>query len=152
LFSARQVIQIFGYLHHHSEILKEQVAMYKPCLSIEKLVGRNWWFTKYECSYLRKCAQLCPTLCDPMSRGAWQGILQTRILEWVAMPSSRGSSQPSNQTLSPTFQADSLSYEPAGKPKNTGVGSLSLLKGIFPTQESNQAYLHCRWILYQLSY
>ena len=36
--------------------------------------------------------------------------------------------------------------------KNTGVGSLSLLQGIFPTQESNQDVLHCRWILYQLSY
>ena len=35
---------------------------------------------------------------------------------------------------------------------NTGVGSLSLLQQIFPTQESNQGILHCRWILYQLSY
>ena len=47
---------------------------------------------------------------------------------------------------------DSLSAEPPGKPKNTGVGSLSLLQGIFLTQESNQVLLHCRWILYQLSY
>ena len=36
--------------------------------------------------------------------------------------------------------------------QNTGVGSLSLLQGIFPTQESNQGFLHCRRILYQLSY
>ena len=35
---------------------------------------------------------------------------------------------------------------------NTGVGSLTLLQGIFLTQESNQGLLHCRWILYQLSY
>ena len=35
---------------------------------------------------------------------------------------------------------------------NTGVGSLSLLQGIFLTQESNQGLLHCRQILYQLSY
>ena len=35
--------------------------------------------------------------------------------------------------------------------QNTGVGSLSLLQGIFP-QESNQGLLHCRKILYQLSY
>ena len=33
-----------------------------------------------------------------------------------------------------------------------GVGSHSLLQGIFPTQELNQGVLHCRWILYQLSY
>ena len=38
------------------------------------------------------------------------------------------------------------------KPKNTGVGSLSLRQWIFPTQESNQGLLHRRWILYQLSY
>ncbi|KAB0384430.1 hypothetical protein FD755_006347, partial [Muntiacus reevesi] len=38
------------------------------------------------------------------------------------------------------------------KPKNTGVGSLSLLQGIFPTQESNWALLHCRCTLCQLSY
>ena len=36
--------------------------------------------------------------------------------------------------------------------QNTAVGSLSLLQQIFPTQESNQDLLHCRWILYQLSY
>ena len=36
--------------------------------------------------------------------------------------------------------------------QNTGVGSLSLLQGIFPTQESNWGLLHCRQILYQLSY
>ena len=35
--------------------------------------------------------------------------------------------------------------------QNTGVGSLSLLHWIFPTQESNRDLLHCRWILYQLS-
>ena len=47
---------------------------------------------------------------------------------------------------------DSLPFELPGKPKNTGVGSLSLLQGIFPTQESNQGLLHCRQILFQLSY
>ena len=52
-----------------------------------------------------------------------------RILEWVEYPFSRGSSQP----------------------KNIGVGSLSLLQGIYPTQESNRGLLHCRQILYQLS-
>ena len=36
--------------------------------------------------------------------------------------------------------------------QNTGVGSLSLLQGIFPTQGSNWGLPHCRWILYQLSH
>ena len=50
------------------------------------------------------------------------------------------------------MQADSLPAEPQGKPKNTRVGSLSLLQWIFLTQESNWGLLHCRRILYQLSY
>ena len=36
--------------------------------------------------------------------------------------------------------------------QDTGVGSLSLLQGIFPTQGSNLGLTHCRWILHQLSY
>ena len=53
---------------------------------------------------------------------------------------------------SPALQADSLPSEPPGKLKNTGVGSLFLLQGIFLTQELNRGLLHCRQILYQLSY
>ena len=95
-----------------------------------------------------KVIQSCLTLCDPMEHGN----LQARILEWVAGPFSRKSFQPRIKPRSPTLQADSLPAEPQGKPKNTGVGRLSLLQQIFPTQESNQSLLHCRHILYQLSY
>ena len=94
-----------------------------------------------------KVAQLSLTLCNPMDYTV-HGILQARILEWVAFPFSRGSSQ----SRSPALQADSLPAELQGKPKNTGVSSLSLLQRIFPTQESNRGLLHCRWILQQLSY
>ena len=87
-----------------------------------------------------KVAQSCPTLCNPMDYTV-HGILQARILEWVAFPFSRGSSQPRDWT-----------HEPQRKPKNTGVGSLSLLQGIFLTQESNQGLLQCRRILYQVSH
>ena len=59
---------------------------------------------------------------------------------------------PGIKPRSPAFQADSLLSEPLGKPMNTGVGSLSLLQQIFPTQQSNQGLLHCRWLLYQLSF
>ena len=45
---------------------------------------------------------------------------------------------PAIEPRSPALQADSLPSEPPGKPKNTGVGSLSLLQGIFPTHESTQ--------------
>ena len=44
-------------------------------------------------------------------------------------------------------------YSPWKSPgQNTGVGSLSLLQGIFPTQGSNPGLPYCRWILYQLSH
>ena len=76
------------------------------------------------------------------------GILQASIREWVTFLFSRGSSQP----RSPALQTDSLSAEPQGEPKSTRLGSLSLLQQIFPTQESNQGLLNCRWILYQFSY
>ena len=59
------------------------------------------------------------------------GILQTRILEWVVMPSSRGSAQ----LRSPVLQEDSLLSEPPGRPKNTGVSSQFLFQGNFLTQE-----------------
>ena len=67
------------------------------------------------------------------------------------MPSSGGSSQPRDQTQVSALQADSLLTEPAGKPKNTGVGSLPLLQEVCLTQESKQGLLHCRQILYRLS-
>ena len=79
-------------------------------------------------------------------------ILQARILEWVAFPFSRDFPNPGIQPRSPALQVDSLLAETQGKPKNTGVGSLSLLRGIFPTQESNWGLLHRRQILYQLNY
>ena len=73
---------------------------------------------------------------------------------WRGLPfSSAGDlSNPGIEPRSPALRVGSLSAEPPGKPRNTGVGSLSLLQGIFPTQESNQGLLHCRRILYQLSY
>ena len=47
---------------------------------------------------------------------------------------------------------DTMDCSPWNSPgQNTGVGSLSLLQGIFPTQGSNPGLLHCRQILYQLS-
>ena len=67
-------------------------------------------------------------------------------------PSPGDLPNPGIEPRSPTLQADSLPAEPQGKPKNTGEGSLSLPQGIFPTQKLNQGLLHCRWILYQLSY
>jgi len=69
-----------------------------------------------------------------------------------SFPSPGDLPNPGIEPRSPTLQADSLPAEPQENPKNTRVGSLSLLQQIFPTQESNWGLLYCRWILYQLSY
>ena len=56
-------------------------------------------------------AQSCPTLCDPMDcgpPGSSHGILQARVLEWAAMPSSRGSSLSKVEPTSLALQVDSL--------------------------------------------
>ena len=101
--------------------------------------------------------QLCPTLWDPMdcspSGSSFVGILQARILEWVAMSSSRGSSQPRYQThISCIARQILYCLSHQGSPWILGVGSPSLLQGIIPTQELNRGLLHCRQILYQLRY
>ena len=68
-----------------------------------------------------KVAQLCPTLCDPMDCIV-HGVLQARILEWVAFPFFRGSSQPRDQTQVSALQAESLPTEPPGEPMDVRVG------------------------------
>ena len=60
-------------------------------------------------------AQSCPTICDPMDYTVY-GIPQARILEWVAIPFSRGSSQSRDSNQSHVLQVDSLSAESLGKP------------------------------------
>ena len=118
--------------------------------------------------------QLYPTLCDPMDHGLpgsfVHGILQAKVLEWITISFSRDkmwsewsevaqscpalcdpmdSSLPGS-SVHGIFQARVLGW--VALSFSAGVGSLSLLQGIFPTQESNWVLLHCRWILYQLSY
>ena len=70
----------------------------------------------------------------------------------LPFPSPGDLPNPGIELGSPAFQVDSLPDGPQGMPKNTGVGRLSLLQGIFTTQESNRGLLHCREILYQLKY
>ena len=68
-----------------------------------------------------KSFQSCQILCDPTDGSPpgspVHGILQARILDWIAFPSSRGSSQPRDRApgLSPALQEDSLPAEPQGK-------------------------------------
>ena len=102
-------------------------------------------------------AQSCPTLCNLVdsspsgssvhgdSPGEKIGVGCHALLQGI-VPTQGWNPGP------PALQVDSLPTEPPEKPKNTGVDSLSLLQWIFPTQEMNWGLLHCRQILYQLSY
>ena len=73
---------------------------------------------------------------------------------WSGLPCSLPGDLPSPgiEPKSPALQVDSVPSEPSGKPKYTGLGNLSLLQGIFLTQELNWGLLHCEQILSQLSY
>ena len=62
-----------------------------------------------------KAAKFCLILCNSRDYTV-HGILQSRILEWVAFPFSRGLPNPGIEPWSPTLQADALPSEPPGKP------------------------------------
>ena len=96
-----------------------------------------------------KIAQSCLTLCEPMD---CKEFSRQEYWSTQPFPSPGDLPNPGIKPRCPTLHADSLLAELPGKPKNTGVNSLFLIQGIFPTQESNRSFLHCRRILYQLSY
>ena len=87
--------------------------------------GKN---TGVDCHFLLQCmkvksesevAQSCPTLCNTLdcspSGSSVHGVLQARILEWVVMPSSRGSSIP--------WLVGSLPLAPPGKPRSNAAAA-----------------------------
>ena len=78
----------------------------------------------------------------------------SRQKNWSGLPCPAPGDLPNPgiKPRSPALQVDSLPAETQGKPKNAQLSSLSLFQGIFPTQESTRGFLHCRWIVYQLSY
>ena len=87
--------------------------------------------------------QSCPALCDPII--AHHALLSTgfsRQEYWSGLPCPPPGDlpNPGTEPRSLTLQVDSLSSEPPGKHKNTGVGSLSLLQRLFLTQELNPGF------------
>ena len=77
-----------------------------------------------------KVTQSCSTLCDPNSPGQNTEVGSLSLLQGN-LP------YPGIEPRSPTLQVDSLPAEPPGRPKNIGVGILSLLQWIFLNQEWN---------------
>ena len=103
------------------------------------------------------CSVMSLTLCNPLDCRPsrilcpW-GLSRQEYWSGLPCPPPGILPNPGIKPRSLALQADSLPTEPPGKPRNTGVGSLTLLQGIFPTQESNWGLLHCRRILYHLSH
>ena len=86
-------------------------------LIIAILTDVRWWWLGFWLAFslMFLAAQSCLIICDPTGCSlpgfSVHGMLQARILEWVAISSSRGST-----SKSPALQADSLPCEPPGKP------------------------------------
>ena len=91
-----------------------------------------------------KVAQSCLTLCDPMDYSppcsSVHGILQARILEWVAMPFSKGSSQPRGQTQ--VSHSAGRSFLVWANRDLTQVSPHSTLTGATALPASSSCYLH----------
>ena len=94
-------------------------------------------------SHLRVCAQLlqsCVTLCGPMDCSppgfSVHGILQARVLEWVAMPSSRGSSQLRDLAQVSCIAGGFFTTEPPGKPLLSLSVSLSSFQTCYGDSQS----------------
>ena len=79
-------------------------------LTVKELDELGWLKMSSTRGVKVKVTQLCPILCDPVDYTV-HGILQARMLEWVAFPFSRGSSQPRERTQVSALQADSLPTE-----------------------------------------
>ena len=90
----------FSCNHYSSSIRGPQLLLTASCVSLDT-AGMQLFFFLREVNML-KVAQSCPTLCDPMDcsplGSSVHGILQAKILEWVAIAFSRGSSCPRNRT------------------------------------------------------
>ena len=95
--------------------------------------------TSIKCACMHtKSLQSCPILCDPMGCSSLQAPLSREFSRQeyssgLPFPSPGDLPDPEIKPGSPTLQADSLLSEPSGKSKDTGLGSLFLLQGIFLT-------------------
>ena len=86
-------------------------------------------------AYVSQLLQSCLTLCDPMECSlpdpSVHGILQARILEWAAMPSSRDLPDPGMEPASPTLAGGFFTTEPPGKPSAMLKTKIFIKQNIF---------------------
>ena len=92
---------LYHLSHQGSPSTRQEIILWgEDCVFIHPLcplLAQCLTYRRHLISEWVKVTQLCPTLCDPMDYTV-HGILQARILEWVAFPFSRWSSQPRDQT------------------------------------------------------
>ena len=99
-------------------------------------------------------AQSCLTLCNTVDCSLpAHGLLQAKILEWLAIPFSRASFWPRDQ-IRVSYIAGRFFYHVShqGSPKSTDMSSHSFFQRLFLSQGSSPDPLHCRQILYHLSH
>ena len=123
------------------------------------IIGNGIFLPHSKHKYIITCVCVCVCVCVcALSRSVMSDTLQpilspTRLLcpwgfsrqeYWSGLPCPPPGHLPNLgiQPRSPELQADSLPFQSPGRPINTGVGSLSILQGIFPTRESSQGLLH----------
>ena len=103
----------------HAFFILSSVEGHLGCLHVLTIINS----TVMNIAAAPQLLQSCPTLCNPMnyslSNSSVHGIFPARILEWVAMPSSRGSSQPRDWVCVSALQNSNCWA--TGKPMNTGV-------------------------------
>ena len=137
---------------------------YFACASL--LPGCSWTIYPFIRSLVSKCF---PEFCEQLyqvhhtKRGSWESPVYSwsvrsttvrtktncKLQRWDCLQVSVSASR---SAVSDSLRPHGL-YSPWNSPgKNAGLGSLSLLQGIFPTQGSNSGFPHCGQILYQLSH
>ena len=132
-------------LHFHVLGSHQRVTTRGPTWSV--FFGENITFSIWVSEWA-KVTQSCPTLCDPKDY-AVHGILQARILEWVAFPFDRGSFQPRNQTQVSCIAGGFFTTWATREAQEHCSGYPISSPADHPDQELNLDLLHCRQILYK---
>ena len=138
------------YLTYHFFIIKKR----KKIKKIIKWICTAWLCTSQNCPYqfIKSYSEDSTLWNDNINREhrAWLYIAQQEASVWAAGEIIINNNK---QLSCVRLFVTPWTVSPWNAPgQNTGVGSLSILQGIFPTQGLNPDLLHCRQILYQLSH
>ena len=120
----------------------------------------HWWINCAKC-LRKKFTNYLQSLSEERREGILSNSFYEASISLVVKPDKNITRKDKYKMISPheshSVISDSLQphklYSPWNSPgQNTGVGSLSLLQEIIPTQGSNPGLPHCRWILYQVTH